>query len=68
MNTFLIDIDTSIEFRLETILEAFSHRHNQCGEIAEAGDVCYQENSDETCASTQLLQTQKINWLICKNI
>ena len=45
--------------RLGRILETVIQRHNRRGEVIEAEDICFQENGDDNCASTQFLQLQK---------
>ena len=59
MKTLFFDIETAIKFRLDKLLETLSQLHNRLGQVREAGDVCFQENGDDSCASTQFLQLQK---------
>ena len=59
METLLLDIETAIKIRLGRVLETRSQRHNRRGQILEAEDVCFQGESDDSCAFTQFLTLQK---------
>ena len=54
-----VDIGTVIEIRTDENLETPSQRHYQRGQVLEAAGVCFQEDSDDSCASTQFLHLQK---------
>ena len=45
--------------RLDKILETLSQRHNRRRQVIEAKDICFQEDGDDSCASTHFLQLQK---------
>ena len=59
MKVLFLAIETAIKIRLDKILETLSQRHNRRGQVLEAEDVCFQQDGDDSCASTQFLQLQK---------
>jgi len=59
MKTLFLDIETAIKNRLDRILETLSQLHNRRGQVIETEDVCFQEDSDDSCASTQFLQMKR---------
>ena len=56
MKVLFLAIETAIKIRLDNILENLSQRHNRRGQVLEAEDVCFQQDGDDSCASTQFLQ------------
>ena len=59
MKLLLIDIETTIKIRLGSILQKLTQRHNR---REDARFVMSQDDCDnESCDSTQFLETQKIN-------
>ena len=61
-----LDIETTIKIRPRSILQKLTQRHNR-REHARF-DMSQDDFDNEICASTQLLQIQKINRLILKNL
>ena len=57
--TLFFDIETAIKTRLDRNLESLSQRHNRRGQVIEAEDVCFQEDSADSWASIQFFQMQK---------
>ena len=48
MKTLFFDIDTARKNRPDKILETLSQRHNRRGQVIEAEEVCFQEDSDDS--------------------
>ena len=59
LKTLFHDIETALKIRLDIILETLSHCHNRCEQDTEAEDVCFQQDSDNSCTSTQIFQIQE---------
>ena len=53
------DTEKAIKIKLDRILETLSQSHNRRGQVPEAEDVCFQEDSDDSCASAANLLVQK---------
>ena len=59
IKTLFLDTETAINTRLDRILETLSQRHNRSGQVTQAEDVCFQEDTGDNCASYQFLLLQK---------
>ena len=59
MKTLFLDIETAVKIRMDKILETLSQRNNRRRQVIETEFVCFQEDGDISCASTQFLQLQK---------
>ena len=52
MKTLFLELETAIRITLDSNLETLSQRYNRRGQVIEAENVCFQEDSDDSCAST----------------
>ena len=66
MENFFLDIETTINIKLGSVLEKLTQRHN--GREIARFDMSQDDWHNELCASTQLLQIQRIIYLILKNL
>ena len=59
LKILVLDMEIPFKIRLDRLLEILRQRHHRCEQVSETEDICSQQNSDDSCVSTQFFKKQK---------